>query len=150
MLSRDWSCLNKVCREVFHSYEHGNPECPKCGCVRTAWLPGGGHIAAKSPGIDRTVRGLAEQYGMTNVNTPSPSRLNRAMPKHWFPVEESMGTKVFGPGFAAEIDAYGRPTCSVSGTAVRGSQPINKVFQRTGNIPGPEANRTIVGRWSPP
>lgn len=150
MLSRDWICENPACRKVFHSYAHGNPECPACECVRVSWVPGGGHIAAKSPGIDRTVRDLAEQYGMTNINSPSPSRLNRAMPKHWFPVQQSMGTKSFAPGFAAEIDANGNASCSTSATAVRGSQPVGKAFQRTGNIPGPEANRTVVGRWMPP
>src|SRR5215475_10871001 len=101
MISRDWRCLAASCGSVFHSYD-ANPECPQCGNVRVTWVPGGGHVMAKAPGIDRTVRQLADNYGMSDVNSPSPSRLNRAMPQA---ARAASGPAVqFAPGFAAPID----------------------------------------------
>src|SRR3974390_1440577 len=96
MLSRTWRCLAPQCGKAFHSYEKANPPCEHCGCVRVAWIPGGGHVGKVSPGYDRTLKSLAYDYGMSNINSPSPSRLNRSMPKfeqpnvnmpahHWAP-----------------------------------------------------------------
>ena len=149
-IARSWICLNRACGEWFDSYEH-NPECPKCGCVRVNWRPNGGYPSTKAGPIDRTVRDLAERHGMTNVNTPSPSRLNRAKERHWFPVQHSAGSMTFAPGFTAEVDALGNASCSTSATAVRGRQPIERpIAQQSPNVPGPEANRTWAGRWMPP
>src|SRR5215471_341346 len=81
MLSRTWQCANKRCGAQFHSYEHGNPPCPRCGCVRVGWVPGGGHVSS-TKGLDASLKALAQSYGMSDINSASPSRLNRAMPKH--------------------------------------------------------------------
>ena len=129
MLSRDWQCLNRSCGQIFHSYEKGNPECPQCGCVRVSWVPGGGHIGKAAPGIDRTLRTLAADYGMTNINSPSPSRLNRAMPVVNGPRGANLlGSKLFAPGFSADV--YDTPTCGASTSAVnlRGVQPVGRAF----------------------
>src|SRR5215475_10254940 len=116
MISRDWRCLNPACGAVFHSNER-NPECSQCGNVRVTWVPGGGHVMSKAPGIDRTVRQLADNYGMSDVNSPSPSRLNRAMPQA---ARAASGPAVqFAPGFAAPIDMKtGAITCEPSQVAL--------------------------------
>jgi hypothetical protein len=108
-VSRNWHCSH--CHGTFHSFEP-NPECPACGCVNVAWVPGGGHVL-KHNGVDRTVRNLADQYGMTNVNTPSPSRLNRAMPKYDGAVADGPVLN-FAPGFSAPVSTQGRATCDPS------------------------------------
>ena len=112
MLSRDWQCLNGRCRATFHSYAHGNPTCPRCGCVRCTWVPGGGHVST-TKGFDTTLRSLAQSYGMTDINSASPSRLNRSMPKH-DPVIADGPTLQFAPGFAAPYSRAGRATCEPS------------------------------------
>lgn len=108
LVSRDWQCLNRRCGHQFHSFQKESPECPRCGCARVSWVPGGGHIG-KTGGIDKTVRSLADSYGMTDINTPSPSRLNRAMPKAYHPPADGPVMN-FGPGFSAPINSQGRPT----------------------------------------
>lgn len=113
MMSRHWQCLNHNCCHVFHSYEHGNPECPRCRCVRVQWVPGGGHVGKQYRQLDASLRSLAESFGMTNINSASPSRLNRSMPKH-DPVKADGPVKQFAPGFAAPYNTQGRATCEPS------------------------------------
>lgn len=148
MISRDWICLNRSCGQTFHSYDN-SPACPGCGNVRVSWVPGGGHIVGeRTKHNDRTVRGLAEAYGFTDLNSPSPSRLNRSAPRHWVPVDQSMGTKHFAPGFSAPIRADGAPSCTTSETAVRGSRIVGQAIPMTGRTtPGPEAATRIEGRY---
>ena len=149
MISRDWMCLNGACRATFHSFEHRNPECPYCGCVKVSWLPGGGHIAKKSPGVDKTMRELATSYGMSNINSPSPSRLNRAMPKYVQPpVDPSLGVWNFGPGFSSMVSPHGAvclPSVSQSGEKV--SVPINREMERSQTFMSPQQSTRIVGRY---
>jgi hypothetical protein len=117
MLIRDWCCLNKRCGATFRSDDHGNPNCPACGCARVSWIPGGGHIASQAPAADRQLRSLADQYGMKNINSGSESRLNRAMPK--FDHAPADGPVLgFAPGFSAPFNRSGRATCGVSANNV--------------------------------
>lgn len=116
MLSRDWQCGNKRCGCVFHSYEHSNPPCPRCGCVRVSWVPGGGHVGSMQA-LDASLKNLAKSYGMSDINSASPSRLNRAMPKH-DPVVADGPVLNFAPGFAAPFNRAGRATCEPSRTGV--------------------------------
>lgn len=121
MVSRDWCCLNTRCRATFHSFD-ANPECPQCGNVRVAWIPGGGHIGKVAPGHDRRLQFLADKYGMTNLNSASPSRLNRAAPKADHPGPETLrGQHTFAPGFTANI--YHKASCepSLVPSNIRGS-----------------------------
>jgi predicted nucleic acid-binding Zn-ribbon protein len=134
MISRDWQCM--ACGHTFHSYD-GNPACPKCGCVRVQWVPGGGHVR-KHAGVDATVRSLAESYGMSDINTPSPSRLNRAMPKYDAPKADGP-TLNFAPGFAAPFHTGGRATCEPSQTRVDfkvRTAPEAAIPQAQHNYPG--------------
>jgi hypothetical protein len=148
MISRNWQCLNRRCGSEFHSYEKGNPECPKCGCVRVSWIPGGGHIGKAAPSADATLRSLATDYGMADLNSGSPSRLNRAAPKYDGAVADpGLGVKHFAPGFAAHVSPNGA-TCSPSLAPVdlRGKQPIGRSFSPSGTIPGPIVNTVFEGR----
>lgn len=125
MLSRNWQCLNGRCRSTFHSYAHGNPPCPQCGCMRVTWVPGGGHVGTVKA-LDASLKALAKNYGMTDINSPSPSRLNRAMPKHDTPVADGP-TWRYAPGFVAPFSLSGNPTCEPS------RERVNfKVTQATG------------------
>lgn len=117
MLSRDWQCLNRGCRKVFHSYDRGNPDCPHCGCARVEWVPGGGHIATASREADRQLKSLADNYRMNNINSPSESRLNRAMPKYDAPPADGP-VMTFAPGFSAPFNTQGRATCGPSANRV--------------------------------
>jgi len=84
--------------------------------VRVQWVPGGGHIHTVK-GLDASLKALANSYGMTDINSPSPSRLNRAMPKHE-PVTADGPVLNFAPGFAAPFNKAGRATCEPSHTGV--------------------------------
>ena len=144
MISRDWQCLN--CGHGFHSFEKANPSCPQCGCVRVNWTPGGGHIGKVAPRADATLRGLADQFGMTNMNSPSPSRLNRSMPRLEQPkFDSSYGQRHFAPGFSSPISPHGA-TCAPSTAPidVRGKVQIGVPRGRSETIPGPERNASIT------
>lgn len=110
-VSRDWQCQNKRCHAQFHSYEP-HPECPKCGCVRVSWVPGGGHIS-NVKGLDASLNALAKNYGMGDINSASPSRLNRSMPKHPMPKADGPMWR-YAPGFTAPFNMQSNPTCEPS------------------------------------
>jgi hypothetical protein len=157
MLSRDWQCQN--CGKGFHSYDHGEPPCPHCG-GRANWVPGGGHISSEFvKGCERTVKGLADGYGLSNLNTPSPSRVNRAMPMHpgvSAQPDRSLGIKRFAPGFSSYINPRAA-TCtpSLEGVGHRVSQMVGMRLAQSGNVPGPNVrgrqglNTKIDGRHYP-
>ena len=148
MLSRTWRCLNPQCGKAFHSYERGNPPCDHCGCVKVAWIPGGGHIGKVSPGYDRTLKSLARDYGMTNINSPSASRLNRSMPKFDAP-RADMPAMHFAPGFSVPYSTNGA-TCQESQTAnqVSGKVLVGRALPASHTVPGPQAFTQVAGRHS--
>ncbi len=150
MILRTWRCLNQRCGKAFDSYEKGNPDCVHCGCARVQWIPGGGHIGTKSAAVDATVRSLASNYAMTEINTPSHSRLNRAMPK-FAQRQPDLPVKHFAPGFSAPMSSQG-PTCqeSESRVDVRGQTTINRQLPANGRWPSPMANTEIHGRFTGP
>lgn len=148
MISRNWQCLNRRCGTTFHSYEKGNPECPQCGCIKVAWVPGGGHIGKVAPSADATLRSLATDYGMSNMNSASPSRQNRAMPRYeGATADPGLGVKHFAPGFSAHVSPNGA-TCSPSLSPVnlKGVQPVGRSFSPSGTIPGPLAMTEFAAR----
>lgn len=127
MISRDWTCLS--CHKPFHSYERGNPECPSCGSVRVNWVPGGGHIGKAAPQADRILKSLAADYGLTNLNSPSPSRLNRAMPAVKPPSPAgSLGVKHWAPGFSSEVFNGSHCAPSLNPPDLKGFQPVGRRF----------------------
>ena len=148
MISRDWRCLNERCGETFHSFANDNPPCPTCGCIRVGWVPGGGHVNSIAPRMDARIRSIADQHGLTNLNSPSHSRLNRAMPKvNTPPISPEMGIRNFGPGFAAPVSAHGAICVpSSSPVDIRGKVQIGVARDRSASIPGPDANAIVMAR----
>ena len=159
MVSRDWCCLNSRCGSQFHSFDD-HPECPKCGCVRVHWIPGGGHVGKLAPRMDRTVRSLASDFGFTNLNSPSLSRLNRAAPRAHHPgPSERLGEKTFGmglgiPGITANV--YPKASCEpgaapiglkATTTAIGDMAP--RFTPGAGSLPGPDANAVVHYRHRP-
>jgi hypothetical protein len=146
MLSRDWKCLARSCGKIFHSFEKGNPPCTYCGCVKVAWVPGGGHVAKVAPNADATLKSLAADYGLTNLNSGSHSRLNRAMPKYE-QRRADMPVKHFAPGFSAPVSSLGA-TCQESEARVdvHGKVATNRSLPASRSVPGPQVMTDIAGR----
>ncbi len=151
MLSHDLRCLNPRCGYEFHTFEKSNPPCPSCGCLRVDWVPGGGHIGNIAPRMDKRLRGIADQHGFTNLNSASPSRLNRAAPRLDVPpISPELGIRQFAPGFSAPVSAHGA-ICVPSSSPVnlRGKVVVGPNAPRreaSASIPGPGANAIIAGR----
>lgn len=156
MISRDWMCENPKCGLEFHSFDR-IPVCPECGCVRLKWIPGGGHIGSeKTRRSDATLRGFADQYGVKNWSSPSPSRNNRAMEKYEQPPFDYNAQPVrFGP-FSSPVSSYGA-TCTTSTSPVNiggkvsiGTidpvRQVNMAAPRTASdtVPGPKRNASIT------
>jgi hypothetical protein len=96
---------------------------------------------------------------MTNVNTPSPSRLNRAMPWHHnshVQPERGLGIKNFAPGFSSYFHPQ-KATCSPSlvPSNQRISQAVGNRLPTSDSIQGPSVrgrrglNTRIDGRYIP-
>lgn len=132
MISRDFRCSNPECMQEFHTFEKV-PECPYCHCVRVDWIPGGGHTAKVAPRADKTQRFFADAYGMSDMNSPSPSRLNRTMPAvPQKPFDMFNGMPIhFAPGFSSPISSQPGGTCTVSSSPIdmRGRIPVGSVTQ---------------------
>jgi hypothetical protein len=169
LISRDWICLNGKCRTAFHSYEKSNPPCPQCGCVRVDWLPNGCHIGNVAPRADKSLRAIADQHGMTNMNSVSPSRINRAAPilnAPPIPDNPEFGHRAYGAtGMTAPLsrtrDPLGDIYCATAPTSVKGSVAIGSIGtgrdggtyntappRGEGNYPA-SLNTTIVKRHRP-
>jgi len=148
MISRDWRCLNERCGETFHSFANDNPPCPQCGCVRVDWVPGGGHTMALAPRMDARLRSIADQHRLTNLNSPSYSRLNRSAPKvQTAPITPELGIRHFGPGFSAPVAKDGCICVpSSSPVDIRGKVQIGVARDRSASIPGPDANAIVMAR----
>ena len=146
MLSRDWRCLNKTCGRIFHSFEKANPPCNWCGCVKVAWVPGGGHVAKVAPSADATLKSLAQDYGMSNINSASQSRLGRAMPKYQQP-KADMPVKHWGMGFSSESSSAGA-MCVEAGSQVGGKVTVNRTLSASGTYGNLGQFTDIAGRHS--
>jgi len=154
MISRDWHCQNDRCGQSFHSYEKANPPCPACGCVRVSWVPGGGHIGNMSKRVDARLRDIADQHGLTNLNSPSPSRVNRAAPvlnKPAPPPDPEFGVRAYGGiGLSAPLsrshDPMGDIYCvpSSSSVNVKGSVAIGSIGRN------PQTGETFNNAMAPP
>lgn len=139
-------CLNPKCGKIFHSFEKGNPECPHCRCVKVSWVPGGGHIGKAAPGIDKTLKTLAADYGLSNLNSVSPSRQPQAKVMPAAPAAGSFGVKHWAPGFSSDV--YPGSHCQSSSTPVnlRGLQPVGRVMPRSGSIATPGLRDGLMTR----
>src|SRR5215831_20500196 len=99
---RTWGCQNRDCQTVFEAGEP-NPACPHCGCVRVGWVPAQLNIhSERTTRADHTLRDLCAAYGLTDINSPSPSRQPQA--KILAKPRRDTGGVVGFNGFAAHID----------------------------------------------
>jgi hypothetical protein len=83
---------------------------------------------------------------MSNINSPSASRLNRAMPKFEQP-RPDMPVKHFAPGFSAPVSSGGA-TCQVSEAAVNlhGKVATGRALTHSRSVPGPQSMTEFAAR----
>jgi hypothetical protein len=100
---RSWLCLNARCHRQFDSWE-ANPSCPACKCVRVQWVPGGGHVSGTASAADAELRKLADNFGLTNINSAERGRAAKQVATS-APSDPRSGPAMnFGNGFAAVVD----------------------------------------------
>jgi hypothetical protein len=146
---RTWACQNRNCQATFEAWRD-YPRCPKCKCVRTNWIPGGGHIAGKAQFIDKTLKELTGAYGMTNMHEGREGE--RAMPalRQQTPAPAS-GQMQFAPGFAGTpytFDNSGKVRSVCMPSTIPATAKVKaRTEQRlphSGNVPGPQANTQFI------
>lgn len=101
---------------------------------------------ATAPGIDATFKGLARDYGMTNMQSGG----DRAMPKVVQQQSDAGPQHTFAPGFTCTVDPS-RPVCVPSQAQVKANHkltigqalPPNPMFKH------PSTNTRIEGRHVP-
>jgi hypothetical protein len=96
---RSWQCLNARCHNAFQAWE-SNPACPKCRCVRVSWIPGGGHVAGTARAADAELRTLADNYGLTNLNSAQEGRGAKIVKTPPPAPQNREAAMQFAPGFA--------------------------------------------------
>ena len=108
MIIRTWGCQNSACGSRFDSGERA-PACPVCGCVRVGWVPGKVNIhSGATKQADTTLRDLCAAYGLTDINSPSPSRQPQAK---ILAKPGSAAGKMNFRGFAAQVDPASGAQC---------------------------------------
>ena len=109
---RTYSCDH--CSREFDSWDK-MPECPDCGCVRTNWVPRGGHIAGVSLSGDAEFKALADVFKMTDMNSAYEGQAAKQVPTQ--AVDRNGPMRNFG-GFVAPFDPNNpatradRPSCT--------------------------------------
>ena len=152
---RTWQCQNRNCGRTFDAWRD-YPRCPHCKCVRTNWIPAGGHVGGERTGfIDKTLKELTASYGMTNMNTDTRLREgDRAMPApRQAPAPQPNGQMQFAPGFAGTpytIDAGGKVHGVCMPSTIPATAKVKATTEQklapTGMFPQPGANTAIVAR----
>ena len=148
---RTWSCQNPRCGTAFDDW-NDYPPCPLCGCVKTNWLPGGGHIGNMAKSVDATFKDLAAAYGMTDIATARTGE--RAMPSKAPAAHDRANLHQFAPGFVGTpytVDAAGQAhaVCMPSAASVnfKVKAPVGKRLSSSGNVPGPASNTRFEGSY---
>jgi hypothetical protein len=106
---------------------------------------------AMAPRMDKRLRLIAESQGCSNLNSPSPSRLNRAKERvNTPPLSPELGSKHWGLGLASEFSRHG-PVCVQASSEVNlvGKLPVGQFASPrgpNGAFPGPSADHKIEGR----
>ena len=147
---RSWLCLNSRCSTQFEAWD-ANPACSKCGCVRVQWVPGGGHVAGSAKAADAELRGLADHYGLGDIN--SARRDERAKPK--LPpqpvVDRNTPSINFGHGFTAPVHAGGAAMCipSTSNVNFKARVATGRALPSSRSVPGVHAGTTLEASHRP-
>lgn len=148
---RSWRCQNARCEEEFQAWE-SHPECPVCHGVRVNWIPGGGHVAGTARAADAELRMLADNYGLSDLN--SAARGERAKPKLALQpvVERSTPSISFAPGFTAPAHAGNQAMCVPSTSTVNFKTRVstNNALAHSRSIPGVHAGTRIEAIHRPP
>ena len=137
---RTWACMNRACAREFEAGE-ANPPCPHCGNVRVQWVPGGGKILHGSTrGMDETLKGLAQSYGLTDMGqrggTQAGEPAKPALPQGNGRVYSPM------PGFEVPWSTSATAGFASKAFPIRGKLPINSAkFKPKQAIP-----TQVVGR----
>jgi len=105
---RTWGCQNAECVAVFTSGER-YPACPHCGCIRVSWVPAQVNIhSGSTKQADTTLRDLCAAYGLTDINSPSPSRQLQAKK---LATGAGGGAAMTFQGFTATVDPAAGAQC---------------------------------------
>lgn len=143
---RSWLCLNARCSKEFTAWE-AHPACPSCKCVRVNWVPGGGHVAGTSRAADAELRTLADNYGLTDMN--SARRGERAKPALVQPHvdQRSAPAMQFAPGFSA-VPHPAQAVCVPSSSKVnfRAKVGMDAPLSRSRSVPGVHSATHFEGR----
>jgi hypothetical protein len=104
-----------------------------------------------APRMDKRLRMIAEQQGMTNLNSPSPSRLNRAAPRvNVPPMSPELGEKHWGLGISSGMSRHGAVCVEASSNInLKGTLAVGDHATPRGPnaaFPGPSANAIVQGR----
>lgn len=146
---RNWLCLNKRCNAQFTSW-NPYPECSKCGCSRVQWVPGGGHTAGTRQSADAELRILADNYGLTNLN--SARRDQAAKPMHVpAQIDQRSPSMQFAPGFTAPV-LPDRSVCvpSTSKVNFKATVATGSALAHSRSVPGVHAATSIEASHRPP
>ena len=107
---RTWDCLNRNCKKRFNSTEE-YPPCPRCRGARVKWVPVSFAIQTQAKKIDTNLRGLADDYGMTDIKSTREGESQRG-----YTPPKGVPTIPYAPGtdWAANIpvDKNGTPIVS--------------------------------------
>ena len=151
---RSWQCLNARCGAQFDAWVD-YPSCSKCGGVRVQWIPGGGHVAGTARAADAELRTLADNFGLSDLN--SAQRGQRAKPKLPSSPPIERGPSVpFAPGFSSPIvrDQKGTPvaTClpSTSNVNFKARVGTGSALAHSRTVPGVHAATHIEASHRPP
>lgn len=115
-------------------------------------MPGGGHIlTGKTRRMDARLDSIARQHGVTNLNSPSPSRVNRAAPVlPPKPISPEAGVRHWGMGITSAVSLHGAVAVeAASPIDLRGKLAIGTHAApnpASASVPGPMANTIIEGR----
>jgi hypothetical protein len=152
---RSWQCQNARCNKQFDAWE-AYPTCPKCGNVRVQWIPGGGHIAGTAAAADSELKKLADQFGLSNLNSARRDQAAKpvvtppAAPREWHNAMQ------FAPGFAATPYVMGQngrpmPVCvpSMQGVSFKTKVMPGNAVAHSRTVPGVHAGTRIEASHRP-
>ena len=120
---RTWNCQNRRCA---HSFDSGDPypPCPKCGCAKVSWQPGGGHLkSAATVHTDRTLKSVAANMGLSDMGQRGTTHRGEAV-KRDAPAAPEIGRYQPMPGFS--VPWSNRPTAGWADSPypLKGTLPI--------------------------
>jgi hypothetical protein len=144
---RTWICQNKDCGKQFDSWNN-YPRCPQCHCIRTTWLPAGGHLLGLARTADAALRDLADAYGMSDINTAARAG-ERAMPALKPALRQQPAApgqmQQFAPGFVGPASTQAVCVPSAAHIDFKVKAPVGRPFGQSKAL-DPRHNTVFEGR----